>query len=89
LADGLGDQAGVGRLDTRQLGLNITLGLLDCGLSLEFDRLTKVMESVLDVGKSLIKAWVRPSDWCGLCGLVRNCRQHRIKRHTPVNDPAG
>jgi hypothetical protein len=67
--DRLADQAGVGRLDPGKLGLNITFGLLDCGLSLEFDRLTKVMESVLDVGKSLIKAGIRPSDWCGLSHL--------------------
>jgi hypothetical protein len=46
--------------------MNIPLGLLDCGLSLKLDRLTKVMESVLNVDQGLIKAGIRPSDWCGL-----------------------
>jgi hypothetical protein len=73
-------------LTPAKLGLNVPLGLFDCGLSLKFDRLTKVMESVLNVGKSLIKAWIRPSDWCGLSHLnLVDSLQHPVEG-CPVGD---
>jgi hypothetical protein len=84
--DRLRDKPSISRLNTSEFGMNIPLRLLDCGLSLKFDRLTKVVESVLDVGKSLIKAGIRPSDWCGLSHLNLVDRlQHPVKG-CPVGD---
>jgi hypothetical protein len=70
--------------------VNIPLGLLDCGLSLKLDRLTKVMESVLNVDQGLIKAWIRPSNWCGLNYLNFVDRlQHPVKGCPVGNDSVG
>jgi hypothetical protein len=84
--DRLRDKPSISRLNTSEFGMNIPLRLLDCGLSLEFDRLTKVMESVLNVDQGLIKTWIRPSDWCGLSHLNLVDRlQHPVKG-CPVGD---
>jgi hypothetical protein len=45
------------------------------------------MESVLNVDQGLIKAWIRPSDWCGLNHLNFVDRlQHPVKGCHSVGD---